>query len=114
MANDSDELRTVPYIGDEEGGPVKCLLEQLEDLRWLMIRCLSALVVAMVICMIGAPLIIEVLTYPLSNSGANIRLEWLNPLGGMVSMMKMALWGGITIALPFLLYFIADFVLPAL
>src|ERR1041385_8980835 len=36
------------------------------------------------------------------------------PLGGFTISMKISLYGGITLALPFILYFVADFVLPAL
>jgi sec-independent protein translocase protein TatC len=99
---------------EEEGGPVKTFLEHLEDLRWTIIKCLVALVVGMGVCMAAAPAIIEVLKYPLLISDTDIKLEWLNPLGGVGSTMRVALYGGITLALPFILYFIAEFVLPAL
>ena len=113
MANEADDPRPDSEL-EEEGGPIKPFLEHLEDLRWLLIRCLTALGVAMAVCMAAAPQVIEFLKWPLQNSGVKIRLEWLNPMGGMTAIMKISLWGGITLALPFLLYFIGSFIMPAL
>ena len=101
---------------DEEagGGPVKSFLEHLEDLRWVLIRCVSALVVSMCFCLYAADDIFWVLKGPLLLSGIGVELQWLTPVGGIMAMMKIALWGGITLALPFLLYFTAGYILPAL
>lgn len=100
---------------DEEGGPVKSFLEHLEDLRWVLIRCGASLVVGMVACLAGAPYIVDFLQWPLFNSGVkNLKLEFFGPMGGMVVAMKIALYGGICLALPFILFFIAQFVMPAL
>jgi sec-independent protein translocase protein TatC len=111
MATEPDENRPDP---DEGGGPIKTFLEHLEDLRWVLIKCIASLVVSMAICMAASPQIIEFLTWPLVNSGTNIKLEWLGPLGGVGASMKIALWGGITAALPFILGFVSSFVTPAL
>lgn len=112
MATEPDEHRPDPE--EEEGGPVKTFLEHLEDLRWVLIKCISALVVSMAICMAAAPQIIWFLTWPLLNSRTGIRLEWFGPLGGVGAQMKIALWGGLTAALPFILGFVSSFVTPAL
>jgi sec-independent protein translocase protein TatC len=112
MATEPDENRPDPE--EEEGGPVKTFLEHLEDLRWVLIKCITALLVSMAVCMVAAPQIIEFLTWPLANSKTNIKLEWLGPLGGVGATMKIALWGGITIALPLILGFVSAFVMPAL
>jgi sec-independent protein translocase protein TatC len=102
-----------------EGGPVKSFLEHLEDLRWVIIRVVAALVVAMVACMAGAPKVVEFLRWPLLISGATVDgraldLQPLGPLGPFIIVMKLALYGGITLALPFIFYFVADYVMPAL
>jgi len=112
MATEPEEPR--PEGEDEEGGPVKSFLEHLEDLRWVLIKCIASLTIGMAACMAGSPQIIEFLTWPLVNSKTNIKLEWLGPLGGVGATMKIALWGGITIALPFILWFVSAFVVPAL
>lgn len=99
---------------EEEGGPVKTFLEHLEDLRWVLIRCLVSLVLGMVACLVGASYIVDFLSWPLINSGEKVVIDTLGPLGGFTISMKIAFYGGITIALPFILYFVADFVMPAL
>ena len=109
-----EPLQTLPYPEEEEGGPVKTFLEHLEDLRWVLIRCVVALLLGMVACLVGAKYIVEVLSWPLINSGENVRIESLGPLGGFTISMKVALYGGVTLALPFILYFVGDFVMPAL
>jgi sec-independent protein translocase protein TatC len=103
-----------PEEEEEEGGPVKTFLEHLEDLRWVIIKAGSALVVGLAACLAGAPQIIKFLTWPLVNSGAKVQLQFFGPLGGFVISMKIALYGGITLALPFILYFVGSFVMPAL
>jgi len=109
-----EPLETIPDPEEEEGGPVKTFLEHLEDLRWVLIRCAVALAMGMVSCLVGAKYISEFLMRPLENSGLPTDVDTFGPLGAMVIAMKIALYGGVTVALPFLLYFIADFVLPAL
>ena len=99
---------------EEEGGPVKTFLEHLEDLRWVLIKCFAALLLGMAACLVASPQIIEVLKWPLIKSGSDINPVTFGPVGGVVISMKVALWGGVTLALPFILYFIADFVVPAL
>jgi sec-independent protein translocase protein TatC len=167
-----------------EGGPVKTFLEHLEDLRWVLIKTLSAVGVAFVVCLLAAPQVVEVLEYPLKQAkfkppkgaryvsvqfgtnrlttiritpeqqqafgfgtnqnvsvqlvpvminGSNIvvglqpdaastnqtrrlgmTLINLGPVGGFVVATKVALYGGMLAASPFIFYFIAAFVFPAL
>ena len=99
---------------EEEGGPVKTFLEHLEDLRWVLIKCFVSLALGMVTCLVAAPYASDFLQKPLNDSGADIRLEALDPLGPVFISLRIALYGGFAIALPFILYFVADFVLPAL
>lgn len=53
---------------DDEGGPVKPFLEHLEDLRWTLIKCVSALVIAMVLCLVASNHLVTLLTWPLRNA----------------------------------------------
>jgi len=109
-----EPLEPIPNPEEEEGGPVKTFLEHLEDLRWVLIKCVSALLLGMVACLAGSNYIVTVLRWPLEKSGAPIRLESMGPLSGFTISMKIAMYGGITLALPLILYFVGDFVLPAL
>ncbi|MDP6892648.1 MAG: twin-arginine translocase subunit TatC [Verrucomicrobiota bacterium] len=54
--------------GAEYGGPVKSFLEHMEDLRWVLIRCVAALGIAMVACLAGAPIIVDFLSRPLGEA----------------------------------------------
>ena len=53
---------------DEEGGPVKSFLEHLEDLRWVLIKSLVALGVAILICLIGGDYVVGILKCPLQRT----------------------------------------------
>lgn len=101
-------------IEEEEGGPVKTFLEHLEDLRWVLIKTISALLVGMVTCLAAAPQLVEFLQWPLIISGAKIELQFFGPLGSFVVSMKLALYGGLTLSLPFVLYFVGSYIMPAL
>jgi sec-independent protein translocase protein TatC len=114
MADELEEQSPGLEELDDEGGPVKTFLEHLEDLRWVIIKCLAALLLAMVFCLAASPLLMGFLMRPLLQTGAEIRIEFLGPLGGIFSSMKIAFYGGLCLALPFLLYFIAEYVMPAL
>jgi sec-independent protein translocase protein TatC len=169
------------YPEEDGGGPVKTFLEHLEDLRWMLIKCVAAVFVTMLICMIGGNYLVKILTWPLTeadhlklsqdtsivvhyktnllariptndipaglwgtnppgslqivleSTGSNYFLKiepelkpWKPPSRGIVNLnaygplsailvaMKLALYGGLILSAPFLLYFIGQFVLPAL
>ncbi|MCW5552437.1 MAG: twin-arginine translocase subunit TatC [Verrucomicrobiae bacterium] len=169
----------LPESQDEEGGPVKTFLEHLEDLRWMIIKCVVALVVAMLVCLLGSNRLVSILVWPLDRAGLTVSqvaevplmlgsnvlgklpvaalefpvdltnrsgalrlvtvptgtnyllmaqfdpgggglpsatpvLKNYNPLGGPIVALKLALYGGLILASPFLLFFIGQFVLPAL
>ncbi len=53
---------------EEGGGPVKPFLDHLEDLRWTLVRCVVALALAMVVCMVAADRVISILTWPLKRA----------------------------------------------
>src|SRR5688572_21642681 len=108
-----EPLQTIPDPEEEEGGPVKTFLEHLEDLRWVLIKCFVSLMMGMVTCLVAGKYISVFLKRPLVESAVPINLDTFGPLGSMMIAMKIALYGGFTVALPFVLYFVADFVLPA-
>ncbi len=182
MAEFTEEPR--PDDEEEEGGPVKTFLEHLEDLRWMLIKSGTALLVALIVCLYGAPWIVWVLKRPLQHAallrtthsqkvavrlgtntiatfdtvtnhvagldlGTNavvfLQLEaigegtnqllslradphppqeailagatdlvYLDPSQPFLSVLHLALWAGIVLAAPFIFYFVAQFVLPAL
>jgi sec-independent protein translocase protein TatC len=52
---------------DGEGGPVKTFLEHLEDLRWVLIKSIAAVLVAMFVCLIASPVLVALLKWPLEH-----------------------------------------------
>lgn len=169
---------------EEGGGPVKSFLDHLEDLRWTIIRCVAALAISMILCLVAGSYIVTALKYPLeraykSHVGTNqtisilaggkqlfefqpgtnrlgmlhlgdkqhvafeletiplgtnqivvlkyvdvppeleaektmVKLKTFGPLSGFMVAFQLAFYGGIGLSSPFLLYFIAQFVFPAL
>lgn len=174
-----DEL--LPDGEDEVGGPVKSFLEHLEDLRWVLIKVVVAVLLGMLISLVAGNHLVTFLTWPLRNaqvsigssqkpiplvlgtnalarmpraqaeamfgtnglagieivptlSGTNfvltlrsmpqeeldrydftaIRLKNYGPIEAFLIALQLALYGGLVISAPFVIYFIGSFVLPAL
>src|SRR5262245_11539265 len=172
---------------EEEGGPVKSLLEHLEDLRWVLIKSVVAVGVCLLGCLIGANHVVRAIEKPLNqaaqmrfrnittvtmfvgtnvwgkfrpgtnalgafslgtNAHPHVALELIGvPLGSNMVLalqpstnetliriaetpqqqlinlgpaaafwiaFQVALYGGIILASPFIIYFVGAFVLPAL
>jgi sec-independent protein translocase protein TatC len=53
---------------ETEGGPVKSFLEHLEDFRWVLIKSLVALAVAMLLCLIAGNYVVQVIKWPLTRA----------------------------------------------
>lgn len=53
---------------DEGGGPVKPFLEHLEDLRWTIIKVLSAVFISMMVCLVAGNRLVRVLVWPLQQA----------------------------------------------
>src|SRR6185436_1568719 len=50
------------------GGPIKPFLEHLEDLRWMLIKSVSAVGIAMLLCLIAGDKLMAVIKRPLDLS----------------------------------------------
>lgn len=61
MAGDQE----TEHSDEAEGGPVKSFLEHLEDFRWVIIKSIVALGLAMLVCLFGANYVIAILKWPL-------------------------------------------------
>ena len=170
---------------EAEGGPVKTFLEHLEDLRWVLIKSLAALGVAVLLCLLAGNYVVQIIKWPLTRAGVswpgtnqivtvsfgtnrlgafqltaeqqtslnlgtnrfvsvqveplvigtNQVLGWrassdpaavadaqrlkidlinLSPAGGFVVAFQVAIYGGTVLASPFIFYFVATFIFPAL
>ena len=69
MGTETEELPS-PETQDEEkeGGPIKPFLEHLEDLRWVLIKSLAVMSVAIVVCLIAGDRVVNVLMRPLHHA----------------------------------------------
>jgi sec-independent protein translocase protein TatC len=181
MAGDHETERP----DEAEGGPVKTFLEHLEDFRWVLIKSVVALAVAMLLCLIAGNYVVQIVKWPLEHArmrypganqvvavsygtnhlgnfqltpaeqrslnlgtnrfvsvqvepltiGTNQVLGWrvdsdpraaadsqrlqidlinLGPVEGFFIAFQVALYGGLLLASPFIFYFVASFVFPAL
>ena len=183
---DEPEAHRLDSEEDEEGGPVKSFLEHLEDLRWVLIKSLSAAGVAILGCLLAGNYVVKVLEWPLHRApigyhnkdqvvrltfgtnelksfrvhtnepmaallgtnryvqldlapvtvGSNlvlgvtvqpdleayaggtgrspIEIVNLSPAGSFIVATKVAFYGGLVLSAPFIFYFVAQFVFPAL
>ncbi len=169
---------------EDGGGEVKSFLEHLEDLRWVLIKCSVATLIAMVVCLLAVNKVVMILKWPLdrarliqkepgqtvslylgtnrlarfqsptnvfgsfplgSNRVVSLQLEpleiggsqvlavkllpnpasaevpgrmpdlvFLDPAAPFVSSLHLAFFAGLILAAPLVLYYIIQFILPAL
>ncbi len=102
---------------EPQQGPVKTLLEHLEDLRWVLVKVLAVVSAAWMACFYLGPKILLFLQYPLKRSGIEDPSKFLrifSPVDAFSISFELALYAGLVISAPFVIYFIASYVLPAL
>jgi sec-independent protein translocase protein TatC len=93
----------------------KPFLSHLEDLRWMLIRCAAALLTGVIACAFGVKYILRALYHPYRVAGGDPgKLINIDVTGPFSIHMEISLFGGVILALPPILYFIGDFLLPAL
>lgn len=95
---------------------VKPFLDHLEDLRWTLLKMVMTLGVAMMLCFAFRTRLAALLEMPLRQAlgTSELHLQTLNPVESMSISISLAFYARITVSFPFLLYFLAQFVLPAL
>ncbi len=94
----------------------KPLLEHLEDLRGVLIKMAVVLVVGMVVSFAFRGELAAIIQHPLVGVDPD-RAANLQSLGVPDSMMislQISFYAGIILAFPFLLFFLAEFIVPAL
>lgn len=98
---------------DEEGEIEMSFLDHLEELRWRIIYSLIGLLIGGAICWIFIDFIMEdILLAPALKSG--FKLQNLKPFGQLMIYFQVAIFGGIIISVPNLLYQLWKFIAPAL
>ncbi len=86
-------------------------LEHLEELRWTLLRSLLAIFVGAVVCFIFSKQIVDFLRWP---APADLKLIYLSPTEGFMIYIKVALFSGLVVALPYVSYEFWKFVVPGL
>jgi sec-independent protein translocase protein TatC len=89
-------------------------IEHLEELRGRLIRSLVALVIGTLLCWGFRTQIFRFLTQPLRQSQPGIQFIAIAPAEAFLLYMKMAVFVGIFVAMPYVLYQVWAFVSPGL
>src|ERR1700724_2526811 len=98
-----------------ESETAKPFLEHLEDLRWTVVKMAITLVAAMIVCFAFRSLLVRVMQAPLHDVDPQVAaLKALGITDSFVISFHLAFYAGIVVSFPVLLYFLADFFLPAL
>ncbi|HKP92394.1 MAG TPA: twin-arginine translocase subunit TatC [Chthoniobacterales bacterium] len=98
-----------------ESDTSKPFLEHLEDLRWTIVKMAITLVVAMIICFAFRSVLVQIMQRPLREVDPAIgALRALAITDSFTISFRLAFYAGIVASFPLLLYFLAEFVLPAL
>ena len=93
----------------------KPFLEHLEDLRWTVVKMAITLFVAMVLCFAFRGTLTQIMQRPLTQLEPKIRtLQALGITDSITISFSLAFYAGIVISFPILVYFLAEFILPAL
>ncbi len=98
----------------------KPFLDHLEDLRWTIIKCVIALASGMGLSLVFTDRILRILEEPLRRviepRGKNVEdfLIMQNMMDPLTVTIQTAISAGIVVALPFILFFVGQFILPAL
>lgn len=99
-----------------DGDVVKPFLEHMEDMRWTIIKMIVSLVIGMIIAFFFVNDLMYFVQKPLDAVSPELRGKIVTRTIAepfIISLM-LAFFAGITLALPFLGYFLLSFVLPAL
>jgi sec-independent protein translocase protein TatC len=100
----------------ESADEPKPFLEHLEDLRGLLIKIAIVVGVAMTVCFAFRSALAGIIQHPLATVAPEraANLQSLGVTDSFTISLELAFYGGIILAFPFILYFLAEFVLPAL
>ncbi|MGO9245478.1 MAG: twin-arginine translocase subunit TatC [Verrucomicrobiia bacterium] len=112
----SDKLQVVEDSSSREEGNLKSFWEHLDDLRSTVFKSLIALAVTFHLALAFANRILGILTWPLrrvTDHPENFLLS-LNVTDSFMLSVKLAFYVGLVLAAPAILYFVGQFVLPAL
>ena len=88
--------------------------EHLEELRWVIFKCLLALVVTTLVCLVITDRLWGLMLRPVQAMEAAVTIIEGGPVTSVIVRLKLALLAGVVFSIPFLLYFVWGFVAPGL
>ena len=98
--------------GDEYNDPPRPFLEHLLDLRDCIIKC----AISWVACsLLIVPFIPKIMKFLMAPAGTSLdKVQGLGWTVGVEMILRIVFWGGTTLSLPLLAYFIMRFIFPGL
>ena len=102
--------------GEENPEAVKPFLDHLEDLRWTLAKIAMTLGAGMAVAFLFRGTLVEIIQRPLRqvDPHAVSRLQVLSVTDPLMIVFELSFYAGIVITFPITLYFLAQFILPAL
>lgn len=96
--------------------PPRPFIEHLIDLRTCLMRCVASWFGATVLMACVSPYVRDWLVAPFKSVAEkySVSLEGLELITGISIIVKIALWGGVALAFPLLVFFISRFIFPGL
>lgn len=94
-------------------------LDHLEDLRWTLFKSLAVFILAVVVVAVFLKLFASFLNWPMESAMAEMGVEdrglvMISPLGVFSVLIQVCFLGGFGLSLPFVMFFVAQFLAPAL
>ena len=98
-------------VSGSQGGPEMTLIDHLKELRNRVIVSAIAIVLGIVVC---AVFWVQILDFLLEPAPPDTQVYVFSPLDSINVLFKIALYGGVVLASPILLYELLSFVIPGL
>jgi len=86
-------------------------LDHLEELRWTILRSLIAVVLGAVVCYLFSR---EIVTFLRSLGPEDLKLIYLAPTEGFMIYIKVAIFSGLVLSMPYVVYEFWKFIVPGL
>ncbi len=109
-------LKRLFRFREADSDSTKPFLDHLEDLRWTLFKIVGTLVASMMACFAFRSRLIHFVQAPLQqvDPRAVASLRTLAVTDSIMISFQLAFYAGLVVSFPMLLFFLAEFVLPAL
>ncbi len=110
------KMRPLLNNPDEVNDPPRPFFEHIVALRSCLMNSALAWLACSVVAGVVSPKILSMLQLPIMEleKAGKLSITSLNLTGGFAQIMSIAMWGGVALAFPLILYFVLRFIFPAL